>query len=388
MKQSPSTHEATAAAVIAAALEGTDGAREESPGCWCVPVPAPGGNGQGHIAQNSKPKGSKARSRAPRDRKTRAGAPQGRASCGPDAKRTGRNIVRVSHDDEWVWADLATAVGPDSPWDLLAMNAHERGLAKIVLRGRERPEVLHVRAETGYDSEVGVAVDVSVSIDAVCAAAACLESPDDRAPESIGNGKKRLVESAEAEELCQAAEWHYEKRDGSFFFELDVPGAFLYARATPGGGGGLMLTAELHSGALPVLAARYALGVMLLRVAGSVRGVRAYASLSRPRVEMADDSNDDRAVVGLEAPLPAEPTAAQLRTGLEALSVAARMSLAEVHAVAADEGLARAYLTHHVWPALSERTRVAWAAAWQAEAGVDGGSEPFGQSLEAATVDS
>jgi len=137
-------------------------------------------------------------------------------------------------------------------------------------------------------------------------------------------------------QLCAEAGWQgTERGDDRVVVELDVPGSFRQAVLSGAGTAGGLRVAT-HLDACPATAAdpsRLALGVLLLRMCGIVRMVRAAVDVTAARI-----------VPRFEVCFDSAPRAVEVARALAALSIACRVAADEAEAVQRDERLARIYM--------------------------------------------
>ena len=133
--------------------------------------------------------------------------------------------------------------------------------------------------------------------------------------------------------LCRETAWPFEQRpDGVLVVDLAVNGSYVpalvCARAS-----GIAIEANVVTQLPDPGECRSALAALLLRVNGAFRMVRAVFCPA-----------EHGSQAQLEAPLPADASAAELSTALGAVAVAAQHCAAEAQLLAHSAGLARAYL--------------------------------------------
>ncbi len=147
--------------------------------------------------------------------------------------------------------------------------------------------------------------------------------------------------------LCRDAGWPFDERsDGTLVVDLGVNGAYV-AATVAACDSGIAIEAELVSPLPEPGLCRTALAAFLLRANGAFRMARAVFRAGT------SDGGAERAV--LEAPLPADTTAAELGDALGALAVVAQHCAIEAQLIAADERIARAYCDLNELPGLLGR---------------------------------
>lgn len=223
--------------------------------------------------------------------------------------------------------------------DLLKANAALQGSAKCALPPGQNVVVamreVHLARESLAQEAEGTA----------CAGAAKLQEALDDVAELVRHLRRPNRDNAQAHEpepardlgeLCELAGWTSHPRSGgAVTVPLDIPGGFAQALLHPGHT--VIATVDLPAGAAPLATvAVQAISSFLLQLAGRVRMVRAQASAGEHKLHFALAGQLDR------------PTPAELNHLLAAMSLAARMSIREVPALASAE-IAEAYLRLRGW---------------------------------------
>jgi hypothetical protein len=150
-----------------------------------------------------------------------------------------------------------------------------------------------------------------------------------------GTGDSTDVPVPDIATLCLESGWHFEQRsDGSLVIDLDVSGFYVSA-VVEARVSGIAVEACIVPRLLDADVRRTAVATLLLRANAAFRMVRAvFRSVAEQSQAL------------LEAPLPADASAAELSRALGAVAVAARHCSAEAQMLAADERLASAYMSH------------------------------------------
>ena len=229
-------------------------------------------------------------------------------------------------------------------WELLEMNGHFNGAAKLVLPPGESVvagvrdlwlEELAVEEEM-ESSEVTLAALIGKAVVDLQEALGRFHGHRGlRQTDADANSSSPGFE-CDLEELCHLAGWPCNRRsEGKLSVHLEIPGA--YALAILSVDGGVRALVELPIGTNLSSISRQAIGQLLLALGGQVRGVRSALRAKHQSVSAV-----------LEAQLDGRPSAAALNHLLAALSVAARMSIRELPLLASHE-LAEKYLSIRGW---------------------------------------
>jgi hypothetical protein len=236
------------------------------------------------------------------------------------------------------------AAAPGCAWDLLIVNGNLAGAAKFVLPpGSDRVTALRELWLEGEacDNEADEA-GTTVSAARVREAVDDLEEAMENLRGDRSNRAGKAAPEGPAQEvdlpgLCHLAGWPWNGRaEGRIAVPLDVPGSYAQAILFPGCR--VRATVELPLGQQGLSSlSRQAVGSVLLRLAGRVRWVRSAVHAG---------AEGQSAV--LEAQLGPAPSAAALNHLLAALSVATRMTIRELPALACPE-VAEKYLTIRGW---------------------------------------
>jgi hypothetical protein len=220
---------------------------------------------------------------------------------------------------------------PADLWPLLRSGGRLAGPGKLAIAGGR----LQLAAELPVAEEIDLGTRVAEACADFRRAAAILEGHDG-GDEGDGPGAPDpATEAAPASEpsplprLLAEAGWSASERAaGRWAVDLDMPGSFHQALVAAGGGGSVLLTADLAAAAMGP-AGRRALALLLLEANGCVRLARAAATgAESARFEVRFAS----------APLPAE-----LDRALASLSIACRHFAREARALASEE-IALTYL--------------------------------------------
>ena len=241
-------------------------------------------------------------------------------------------------EDGWLLLEASLGDAPvarNRAWELLHANAALDGGARFALRAR-RPGLLAC-AEVALDDDVDLPRRV---LDACAGLQAAHErlvyGPDGggAAPAAAAGGEP----IPELTALCLESGWGCVERDGGrLAVDLDVPGEFQQAIVAPRGAGVAVATPVLEAGdqagAPPAPVCHRALGLLLLRVGGIVRLVRAAA-----------EAGDAVPRARFEVVFGSRPAAAELAHAFAAVSVACRIAAREAAVLQSDAGIAQAYL--------------------------------------------
>jgi len=238
--------------------------------------------------------------------------------------------VRARVADGWLSLDAPLGAGPPpdlDPWEWLRRNAMLAGGARFALAGPDGG--LHLRADVPLDDDV----DVRERVIEACVGLKSAGEPlrDGNAAGSVDLGGASLAD------LCRETSWEFVARERRIAVSLDVPGAYQQAMVESRGGAGVAVAVPVaeEGTARPTNICAQAAGVLLLRVCGAVRMVRAAGCIedaeSGPRFEMVFRSRPD----------PRE-----LEHAFGALSLACRLAAREAALLRGDESVARAYLEH------------------------------------------
>jgi hypothetical protein len=241
-------------------------------------------------------------------------------------------------DDGWLLLDapLHAAVPPSRWTELLEVNASLAGGARFILQAAE-PK-LRVRAEVPLDE----AVDIGRRVVEACAGFEAAKTRLERPDVAIDVGMRDAFAAAGGDvsvaALCRETGWRcHERAADQVAVDLEVPGAFPQALVEAGPDASVAASMcvsgdAADDGALPRSSlCRDALALLLLRVSGAVRMVRATVVA------------DGRAA-RFEVAFASDPAVVELAHAFAALSVACRVAVREAAVVRRDEEVARAYL--------------------------------------------
>lgn len=230
-------------------------------------------------------------------------------------------LARV--DDCWLFLEVRTNAGGRAWWEMLSANAALPGGAKFAhVVGDPHPRL---RAELALDDDVALEPRVAAMCSGLVAGLASSVTTDAVATATP------VHEVFDLAQRCADSGWEGIVRSpASVAVELAVPDAFVQAVVTAAADGSVHAAVDLgDSGALHPLC-RHALGLLLLRVCGSVRLVRA-AVLST-------------AAARLEVLFATPPSATELAHAFAALSVAYRSAGSPAAILRSDETVAREFL--------------------------------------------
>ncbi len=259
-----------------------------------------------------------------------------------------------AHIEESAWLCLDAPLGDgrqhalraDDLWAFLRQNAHIRSGVKFALT----PEGLSLRAEIPLDSEDEARI-------AQRTRAACRDIQRAwqrlRLGESEGSRERTPCRSDELAipatdagpvttvdlpRLCHETGWSFtQRKSGSLIVNLDVAQGFHQGIVEPSGKRGVRVFVTLTESPSLLPPCRHALSVLLLTACGAVRMARA-----------ALEEEMERIAVLFEVLFPTPPDAGELAHALSALSVAARLTAAEVNALH-EERVAKIYLAQRGW---------------------------------------
>jgi hypothetical protein len=223
-------------------------------------------------------------------------------------------------------------------WDALRINGRLDGGAKIVLSpGRDH---LSIVREFWIDSrDVGEETKTASLAGRVQEAVIDIAEAREQATTSnriVPPGRLSETESVDLVELCSNAGWPCNRRaEGRVAVGLDVPGDYVQAILSNGRRVSACIEMALRMELCEV--SKTAIGTLLLLIGGRVRCVRGAIR--------ADAENESLAIQGQ---LETGASAAELNQVLAAISVAARLSIREVPALARDD-VAEKFLSMRGW---------------------------------------
>jgi hypothetical protein len=233
--------------------------------------------------------------------------------------------VRARAADGWLALDAPLGGGPSpelDPWALLRRNARLAGGTRFALAGADRG--LHLRADVPLDDEV----DVRGRVLEACAGFKSAGAPQPDGIAGVAPGDPGLAD------LCRETAWEIvERESGRIAVSLDVPGTYQQAMVESRGGAGVAVTAPVadEGTARPTSICAQAVGVLLLRLCGAVRMVRAAGSIEDTEVEPR-----------LEVVFPNRPEPRELGHAFGALSLAWRHAARQAAPLRGDESVAPA----------------------------------------------
>lgn len=258
-------------------------------------------------------------------------------------RRAARTTVRIA--DDWLVVERCVA-GADLSRAARARRAGLRALAvqgdfpagmRVVLpayglrlrwRG-ERPLPRPTSEEThGLTTWLRAALSAATTLASGAREACHAPAP----PEAVAD---EAAQGLEVESICTEAGWHATPRTGSRDAVVELPArdeSVCHAVISPAGTG-LRLRVALTGDRATSPACQAAIAVALLRTAGSVRMVRATATVGEEGIEAA-----------LEVRLDAPPRTDDMNHALSALAVAHQQIADELDVLAGEDALARAYL--------------------------------------------
>ena len=237
---------------------------------------------------------------------------------------------RARVEDGWLMLETERHHTPPtrSAWATLTSNAGLDGGARFALASRGIGLV--VRADIALDPEVDVErriIEASAGLTTAARGVLCASAPPTEVIEA----------SPDLASRCRDTGWPVAPRGTrELTVDLGVPGAFCQAVVSARADGTIATVAPLLESAVespPSEVGRRAVALLLLRLGGVVRLVRAAAA------------PDDPASLCLEV-VHTHPTTVELAHAFAALAVACRLAAAEAVALYHDEAVARLYLQH------------------------------------------
>jgi len=248
----------------------------------------------------------------------------------------GNGIVTARLEGSWlVIKEALDADGKCMPfdqadmWTYLARNAGLAGNAKYSI-GTDGS--VAVGAEIPLDDVPSEIVSRRIA-EAVKGVIEAIQEPLEQSDDasSFDNGSD---DSASLADICAEAGWPFTERSADRLqVELDPAGCPQAVIERRSSGVAIRVDFIAEEGAYPEDNRASALGILLLRACGSLRMARAVTCRETPR-----------GGVGFEVVFAGTPHPREVGQGLAALAVACDLTWREVRALAADAGLAQAYL--------------------------------------------
>src|SRR5262249_11169728 len=246
-------------------------------------------------------------------------------------------------DEDWLLlaAPLRDLRKEESPAqrveELLRLNAGLLGGAKFTLDAGRPVARLAAEIPLGEDIDLASRILLAcVGFERAAARFYRVEAEDQASsnPEDAA-GVRPTDTSCDLARLCREAGWAFTERAAGVAVTLDVPHGF-YQALLRGGAEGVSAAVELTAHETIPSPCRQALGVFLLGASGAFRFARAAVG------------DGGGLAARLEVVLDGSPTATELAHALSALSVACRLCAREVRALE-DEGVAREFLAVRGW---------------------------------------